>query len=258
MNIVFEKYHGTGNDFVMIDNRDGKYDGITAPQIKFLCDRHFGIGADGLILLQNRQGFDFWMHYFNADGNPSSMCGNGSRCTVAFAKAKGIEKTTYHFVASDGPHEALFDREGKIRVKLADVNQITETGSAKILNTGSPHYVKEVESIDAFEVKKEGEKIRYSETFAAEGINVNFVEKQSATEIKVRTYERGVEDETLSCGTGVTAASLVNAYQEGENNITVHTSGGKLELTFIKNGNHFSGIWLIGPALKVYGGEIRI
>ncbi len=258
MEINFEKYHGTGNDFIMIDNRDGQYNAINEQQINSLCDRHFGIGADGLILLQMKDGFDFWMNYFNADGKPSSMCGNGSRCTVAFAHSKGIVKNIYHFVTADGPHEGEILPNGNIKVKMADVQSIDTLKDAKLLDTGSPHYIKDVTGLNEIEVKTEGKKIRYNEDFSEKGVNVNFVEKKSDGQINVRTYERGVEDETLSCGTGVTACAIVNAYQEGENKIDIKTPGGDLVVTFNKNENSYNNIWLEGPTKNVFEGIITI
>ena len=258
MTIHFDKYHGTGNDFIMIDNRDEVYSMITEEQIKFLCDRHFGIGADGLILLQERNGFDFWMNYFNADGKTSSMCGNGSRCTVAFAFAQGIKRDSYYFVTSDGPHEAMVLADGNIKIKMADVITIEEYGDDKVLDTGSPHFVKSVKNVDHANVKEAGRAIRYNDKYANQGINVNFVEKTAENKIKVRTYERGVEDETLSCGTGVTACSLVSAYQEGENNISIVTPGGSLNVRFNKDENSYQDIWLEGPVAKVFSGTITI
>lgn len=258
MTINFEKYHGTGNDFIMIDNRGGNFDALDEAQISLLCDRHFGIGADGLILLQEKEGFDFWMNYYNADGKPSSMCGNGSRCTVAFALAKGIIKKSYHFVTADGPHDGEVLEDGTIKIKMSDVSSIEKIGEEKITNTGSPHYIKMVNDVDAINVLQEGRALRYNDEFAEEGININFVEKIGDRELKVRTYERGVEDETLSCGTGVTACSLANAYQEGNNNISILTPGGSLNVQFDKAENSFSNIWLMGPVKKVFVGTITI
>lgn len=258
MEIIFEKYHGTGNDFIMIDNRDGQYDALNEQQISRLCDRHFGIGADGLILLQTKDSFDFWMNYFNSDGKPSSMCGNGSRCTVAFAQSKGINKSQYYFITADGPHEGEILSTGNIRVKMANVQSIEVLQDATLLDTGSPHYVKNVTELAKIDMKEEGRKIRYNEVFNEKGVNVNFVEKENQKDINVRTYERGVEDETLSCGTGVTACAIVNAYQEGDNEININTLGGKLSVSFYKNNNSYSNIWLEGPAKKVFDGKIII
>ncbi len=205
MKIAFVKYQGTGNDFVMIDDREK-----TFPQaqkiIAKLCDRRFGIGADGLILLQNAEGFDFKMVYFNADGNPSTMCGNGGRCLVHFATSLGIIQHTAQFLAVDGPHEATIS-DNRVSLKMADVSKITFDGDDAVLDTGSPHYVRFVEDAMEVDVFTEGRKIRHGKAYDEEGINVNFV-SLSRNGIAVTTFERGVENETLSCGTGVTAAAL--------------------------------------------------
>ncbi len=259
MQIPFYKYHGTGNDFVILDNRDAAYDAITPKQIKFICERRFGIGADGLMLLNLKEGYDFEMIYFNADGNPSSMCGNGGRCLVKFAHDVGLRKLTYKFVAIDGEHEAELD--GKIvRLRMKDVETVEEHASYAILNTGSPHYVKFVSDAQGTNVAGDGKSIRNSLEFAKEGINVNFVESTGEDSIFVRTYERGVEDETLSCGTGVTAASLLSAHNErGFNRVEVKTMGGHLSVEFNKvSEHHFTDVWLCGPTTFVFKGEIEL
>ncbi len=254
----FYKYQGTGNDFIIIDNRNKKI-GLTEQQVNFLCDRKFGIGADGLMLLQEKKGYDFEMIYYNADGKLGSMCGNGSRCLTQFAFDSGIKKNHYSFIASDGDHEAAFDTNNWVRVKMIDVNEIDEYNDGLIIDTGSPHYIKFVESIDNVDVYQEGKKVRYSDYFKIKGTNVNFVEKINSTSIKVRTYERGVENETLSCGTGVTASALVNFYEDGFNKINVETLGGKLAVEFEKVGeNLFKNVWLCGPAAFVFKGKINI
>jgi diaminopimelate epimerase len=260
MIIDFYKYQGTGNDFVILDNRNGEYNGLTTKQIHFLCDRRFGIGADGLMLLNLQQGYDFEMKYYNADGNEGSMCGNGGRCLVKFAFDKGIHKDKYFFNATDGAHEASIDDKGIVKLKMKDVFEVDEWRGDSILNTGSPHYIKRVTNLDMLDVFNRGREIRYNDTFKKEGINVNFVEPKTIDEIFVRTYERGVEDETYSCGTGVTAAALVNYHNElGFNNVTVFTKGGKLSVEYEKNGPHlYTNIWLCGPALKVFGGSITL
>lgn len=258
MKISFSKYHGTGNDFVILDNRDGSYSSLNLEQIKFICDRRFGIGSDGLMMLENAEGYDFKMRYFNADGKEGSMCGNGGRCLVQFAKDCGIVKSTYHFIASDGPHEAIILESGLIKLKMQDVEGVEEHQQYKILNTGSPHFIQYVDHLDAFDVYKEGKAIRYSDTFKEEGINVNFVTRLSDG-IRIRTYERGVEDETLSCGTGATASALATAEKEGPQIIKVKVQGGELSIAFNKVGMQcFNDIWLIGPAQFVYSGEISI
>ena len=260
MKLHFYKYQGTGNDFVILDNRAGLYSGLTTPQINFLCNRRFGIGADGLMLLNNIQGYDFEMKYYNADGRESSMCGNGGRCLVKFAYHMGIHRSNYHFIASDGPHEAEIDPDGTVSLKMQDVNSIKEYHGDFLLNTGSPHYVKVVGDVADYDVYHKGHDIRYSNNFAKEGINVNFVEQKNEHEIIVRTYERGVEDETWSCGTGVTAAALVCYHNEvGYNDVTVHTKGGKLVVEYDRIGeDSFSNIFLCGPAQKVYEGHIEL
>ncbi|MDP1844549.1 MAG: diaminopimelate epimerase [Sediminibacterium sp.] len=256
MQIEFSKYHGTGNDFVIIDNRAGNIQ-LTKEQVHFICDSHFGIGADGLMLLGLKEGYDFEMTYFNADGALGSMCGNGGRCLTKFAYDCGIHKDQYHFIASDGPHEANFGRHQWIHLKMKDVNQIQTNHNASILDTGSPHYIKEVQNLAELNVFEEGRSIRYSSQFKEKGINVNFVEV-NAQNIQVRTYERGVEDETFSCGTGVTAAALVFAHNEnGFNRVEVSTKGGQLAVEFEKTGDTtFENIWLCGPAQFVFKGTI--
>jgi diaminopimelate epimerase len=256
MPIHFYKYQGTGNDFVIIDNRNGKYR-LSASQVKHCCDRRFGIGADGLMLLNMHPELDFEMKYYNADGGESSMCGNGGRCLVKFAHEMGIHKSSYRFMAVDGLHEAEIGTNGIVRLKMQDVNSIEESHGDCILDTGSPHYVKMISDVMEYDVFTEGRKIRYNNRFAKEGINVNFVQQKKDDEIIVRTYERGVEDETFSCGTGVTAAAIVNYHNEmGFNDVEVHTKGGKLSVEFDKTGAFsFTNIWLCGPAEKVFEGN---
>lgn len=259
MNIQFYKYQGTGNDFVILDNRNGEYSNLSAAQVKFMCDRRFGIGADGLMLLNLLPEFDFEMKYYNADGGESSMCGNGGRCLVKFAYDKGIIKSSYHFLAVDGPHEAFFGDRGWVHLKMKDVNKIDEDDGNCIIDTGSPHYVKIVNDVKHYNVFDEGKRIRYSKEFKEQGINVNFVEMQK-DHIRVRTYERGVENETLSCGTGVTASALACAHNHlGFNRVEVQTPGGSLAVEFDKLDDHyFKDIWLCGPAAFVFRGEIEL
>jgi diaminopimelate epimerase len=260
MQIKFYKYQGTGNDFVIIDNRDGQYDALTTTQIRHLCDRRFGIGADGLMLLNTHPSLNFHMKYYNADGGESSMCGNGGRCLVRFASDIGIFQTTYRFEAIDGLHEAELRDDKTVALKMNDVEQVQERYGHYILNTGSPHYVLHERDVMHMDVYRKGREIRYSKAFEAEGINVNFVEQSDyPTRIFVRTYERGVEDETLSCGTGVTAAAIVNYHNEnGFNHVDVQTKGGNLSVEYEKHGDRYQNIWLIGPAVKVFEGTIII
>lgn len=255
----FYKYQGTGNDFVILDNRDGLHNELSAEQVSHLCNRRFGIGADGFMLLNTVDGYDFEMKYYNADGRESSMCGNGGRCLVQFANDVGLKKTSYHFIAIDGPHEANFADTGWVRLKMKDVKGITHHHSDNVVDTGSPHYVKTVSNVKDINVFTEGKAIRNSDDFIAEGINVNFVEVQ-VDKLLVRTYERGVEDETLSCGTGVTACALVcGTKNDGFNRVNIQTQGGELAVEFNKTGKeHFEDIWLCGPATFVYKGNIDI
>lgn len=258
MKLTFYKYQGTGNDFIVLDGRT-RVPTLTSEQIAALCDRRKGIGADGLMILLSHPDYDFEMLYFNADGHPGSLCGNGARCLTRFAADLGMEKTDYHFLATDGAHEARIAADGWIHLHMHPVQHIEYRGTDAILHTGSPHYIRLVEGVDQTNVVEEGRTIRYSPTHAAEGINVNFVEK-TAEGLRVRTYERGVEDETLSCGTGVTAAALACAKDTSAVQRTaISTRGGKLAVEFIRTGAHsFDNIWLCGPAQQVFTGTIDI
>jgi diaminopimelate epimerase len=260
MKIRFDKYQGTGNDFVILDNRDGSYNGLTKAQVAFICDRRFGIGADGLMLLNLREGYDFEMVYFNADGGESTMCGNGARCLVQFAKNKGILRTSYRFIAIDGEHEAEIDKDEVVSLKMKDVSSVRHHDGDFILDTGSPHYIHMMENVKDLNVFKKGRDIRYSKDFEKDGINVNFVEQlEDPTSIFVRTYERGVEAETLSCGTGVTAAALVCHHNEnGYNHVHVETKGGHLSVEYDKTDDSYTNIWLSGPAEKVFEGSLEL
>ncbi len=261
MNITFYKYQGTGNDFVILDNRNGDYSHLTTEQVHRLCDRRFGVGADGLMLLNSHPAYDFEMLYYNADGKEGSMCGNGGRCLVKFAWHMGIIVPSYRFIATDGPHDAKIDEQGIVSLKMKDVDAVTIENDHKILNTGSPHYVRFVAGIKSLDVVQEGRAIRYGVSFKKEGINVNFAEQLGEDSIFVRTYERGVEDETLSCGTGVTAAAIsLLPNPEGHNTVKVETPGGNLAVTFdaVNNGQTFRNVWLTGPAERVYKGEITL
>ena len=260
MKIEFYKYQGTGNDFILLDNREKIYSGITTEQIYSMCHRHFGIGADGLMLLNIKEGFDFEMKYFNADGKEGSMCGNGGRCILKFAAMMGKKKTKYNFSATDGVHEGEIDFNGEVRLKMKDVKGVEFSYTHYVLNTGSPHYVKNVSDVKQVDVVSEGREIRNSREFAEEGINVNFVETLDDDTIYVRTYERGVENETLSCGTGVTASALISAHNDrGFNRVEVKTYGGKLSVEFEKiSDKEFINIWLCGPAEYVFKGEVDL
>jgi diaminopimelate epimerase len=257
MEQLFYKYQGTGNDFVMIDDRAQLIDDTNLDLISRLCDRRFGIGADGLILIRNHSDYDFEMVYFNADGS-QSMCGNGARCAVAFASFLGILSDQAHFLAIDGPHDALI-QNGLVHLKMGDTDKIQAQGDDQFLNTGSPHHIRFVDDVSSYSVFDEGKRIRYNESYLPAGTNVNFVEKLSEDQIFVRTYERGVEDETLSCGTGVTAAALAFAGHQPAGHIKINTLGGQLSVKFKSNPDgSFHEIWLIGPAELVYEGKINL
>lgn len=254
----FYKYEGTGNDFIIIDNSKNNIT-LTSKQIANLCHRKFGIGADGLMLLQQKNGYDFEMIYYNADGGESTMCGNGGRCLTQFAKDIGIKRDKYKFWAIDGEHESYFNDNGWVHLKMIDVKSITKHQNSSILNTGSPHYVVNVVDLQKVDVFEQGKEIRYSKEFALEGVNVNFVQQLQQNKIFVRTYERGVEDETLSCGTGVIASALIHCYKQGYNKLEVKTLGGNLAVEFEKiNENNYSNIWLSGNVNFVFKGEIFI
>lgn len=252
----FYKYQGTGNDFIMVDNRSNIFDIKNTILIEKLCHRRFGIGADGFILLENEQGFDFKMVYFNSDGNQSSMCGNGGRCIVKFAHDIGVIGDKTSFLAIDGPHDAYIEK-GLVHLKMIDVNQIENNEDHFYMNTGSPHYVKTVKDIKDFPVYEEGKKIRNNDRFKEKGTNVNFTEKKEDI-LHVRTYERGVEDETYSCGTGVTAAAIAASYTGMSSPIRINTLGGELSISFSKTTEGFNNVFLIGPAQKVFEGNLTI
>lgn len=258
MEIQFSKYQGTGNDFVIIDNREGNI-ALSNAQIAFLCDRKFGVGSDGLIMLGTANDYDFSMAYYNADGTEGTMCGNGGRCLVKYANDHGIVKENYLFIAIDGPHEAKIESNGWIHLKMSHVNAVETGHNFFVTNTGSPHYVQLVKDIKEFDVVTAGKTIRYNERFKADGINVNFIEFQK-DHLFVRTYERGVENETYSCGTGVTAAAITtHLHKAGEHRVAIQTLGGELAISFNNLGDgYFNHIWLQGPATFVYRGTIHL
>ena len=260
MTLPFFKYHGTGNDFIIIDNRMTGNGHLSTEEIRHMCHRRFGIGADGLMLLGEAEGYDFSMKYYNADGLEGSMCGNGGRCMVKFAYDLGIHKSSYHFIAADGPHDADLDLSGIVRMKMKDVENVETIIDNYVLNTGSPHYVKFIDNIREYEVTREGQAIRNSKKYVKDGINVNFVENLDDHTIYVRTFERGVEAETYSCGTGVTASALMAAHNEtGFNQVDVHTLGGRLSVEYDKiDETTFRNIWLSGPAEFVFKGEFEL
>jgi len=254
--LQFYKYQGTGNDFVIIDNRKQVFKNDTK-LVKKLCDRKFGIGADGLICLENSDKVDFKMVYFNADGRESSMCGNGGRCIVSFAKYLHLIGKYCTFEAVDGLHQAKINTENQVELKMTDVHQINNFKKDSVLDTGSPHLVRFIDDVYTLDVAKIGAEIRYSEQFKFDGINVNFAHLDD-NKLNIRTYERGVEDETLSCGTGVTAVAIAASEQNliSSNLVKIKTPGGSLSVKFDKSNSGYKNIWLIGPAEMVFKGEI--
>lgn len=266
MDLNFYKYHGAGNDFVLIDNRYNQYSFLkNSPEIiKNICDRHFGIGADGLMLLNSNEKSAFSMQYFNSDGNEGTMCGNGGRCIAWFANQLKIVGKEFQFDAIDGMHEAIIIKKNKdlaiIKLKMQDVVEVEEYENHFVMDTGSPHYVKFVSNLDELDVFAEGKKIRNSMQYHEEGINVNFVERKEDF-LFVRTYERGVENETLACGTGVTASAIANNLDihQVDNPTFIKTMGGNLKVFFKKKkDSFFTDIWLQGPAVKVFEGIYEI
>lgn len=274
MKIPFYKYQGTGNDFVMIDQRQTTYlSRADKNHIAQLCHRRFGIGADGLILLEQSenikaQNFDFEMIYFNADGGEGSMCGNGGRCAVAFAHFLGIFERECRFLAVDGAHEARVTQTGNwVELRMIDVENIETGNDYFLMNTGSPHYIVFVEDLKDLNIYEAGREIRYSNRFRKEGVNVNFVESDTnitnGNNIEVATYERGVEDETFSCGTGVTAAAISQYLQHPKQPtcVDIVTKGGILQVKFTPpsvSTPKFTNIWLCGAATRVFDGSIEI
>jgi diaminopimelate epimerase len=256
----FYKYHGAGNDFILIDNRDGRFH-PEPEKVARLCDRHFGIGADGLILLNRAAGYDFGMAYYNSDGRESTMCGNGGRCVVAFADFMSAASGEVSFLAVDGPHKGIvLSRSGLeflVKISMGDVDTVTERGDDLIINTGSPHLLRFKCNVEDTDVMAEAAPLRYHRDFFPGGINVNFIEPEG-DRIFVRTYERGVEAETLSCGTGVTAAALAFAHRNGfkAGVVSVRTKGGTLSVSFKRRPDgSFTDIWLQGPATRVFHGK---
>lgn len=263
--IEFVKYHGAGNDFILIDNRQGIIN-LSEQNIQFICDRHFGIGGDGLMLLELSQGVDFVMKYYNSDGSSDMMCGNGGRCIVAFAHSLGLIKgdnTT--FLAPDGKHSAEIKSSSNdeyiIKLSISDVSEIKFFEDGEYLNTGTSHFVKFCNNVDEVDIIPQGRAIRYDKRFDfAFGVNANFVQVVSENNLKIRTYERGVEDETLACGTGITAAAIAyaNKFNITTNHVNIKARGGDLRVHFQRQGDRFSQIYLEGPAKRVFKGEIEI
>ncbi|AMC09749.1 diaminopimelate epimerase [Lutibacter profundi] len=259
MELLFSKYQGAGNDFIIIDNRSNSFPKNNIEIIRKLCDRRFGVGADGLILLENSTKNDFTMVYYNADGNESTMCGNGGRCIVAFAKHLDIIGDKTIFDAIDGKHVATI-KEDMVRLQMIDIDKIDLFENHTFLNTGSPHHISFDSNIDKLDIKKLGKKIRYGAPYFEEGTNVNFVEQISDNSFKIRTYERGVENETLACGTGATAVAIAanKLNKTTLNTVKIEVLGGSLEVSFKKAGDQYKNVFLKGPAQLVFKGNISI
>lgn len=256
--IHFEKYQGTGNDFVIIDNWSGDLDAYALP-VSDICDRRFGVGADGLIVIQQHDEVDFEMIYFNADGS-QSFCGNGSRCAVRFVQSKERISDETSFFSTDGMHRAKV-QDDLIALEMHDVDDWEIGLDHYITDTGSPHYMVYVDQLDGFPVVEQARRVRFNERFSGSGINVNFLESHG-DDLNIRTYERGVEDETLSCGTGVTASAIMHHIKSGaysgDGEVAVHSRGGNLKVRFHFDGKKFTNIELIGPAEKTFTGNIDI
>ncbi len=261
MKIQFYKYQGAGNDFILVDNRKMAFDHQNPTIIAQICNRRFGIGGDGMMFLQDKEGYDFEMIYYNADGQPSSMCGNGGRCIVAFAKFLNVIDSDTEFLAVDGSHYAKISAAGTwVSLQMIDVECVTRDGEAYVLNTGSPHYVALTNDLKHKNVYQDGFAIRNNATYLKEGININFVEPMEQGYF-VRTFERGVEDETYACGTGVTAVALAMAIynkQHGHINTPVKVLGGNLNIRFDYDGQKFTNIFLEGPAMQVFNGTMDL
>jgi diaminopimelate epimerase len=258
MQFDFHKYHGAGNDFIVMDDRAQLFPSQDKALIAKLCDRRFGIGSDGILLIQNSEEADLHIDFLNPDGS-RSFCGNGSRCGLRFAAHVGMIGSDCTFMASDGMHEGRLENE-LVHIAMRDVEGVEQNEFGTELYTGSPHLIRFVDDLDQVDVKMEGAAIRYNELYQKEGINVNFVSQMAPGTLAIRTYERGVEGETLACGTGVTAAALAKASQERieREKFFVKAKGGVLSVRFEKVGNGFKNIWLTGPAVKVYEGSVNL
>lgn len=256
MNISFSKYEGAGNDFILIDNRHQTIQ-LSQEKISKLCHRRFGIGADGLMLLENDSESDFRMKYYNSDGLEGSMCGNGGRCIVSFAHQIGIIKQEYLFNAVDGLHKASLSN-GIVNLKMSDIENIEKHKSEWFLDTGSPHVVKILDDIKTLDIDSKGKELRFDKRFGVAGTNVNFINIIEDS-IYIRTYERGVEEETLACGTGAVASAIVAHHiNNAISSFKVFASGGNLNVSFKFKSNKYSDIWLSGPATKVFNGIIDL
>ena len=259
MELLFAKYHGAGNDFIIIDNRSASFT-PTVDIVKHLCNRRLGVGADGLMLIENHESLDFRMRYFNSDGHESTMCGNGGRCIVHFAKQLGLTNDTPKFMGIDGEHEAHFITDSIIKLKMKDVSTFIAANDYYFIDTGSPHYVSFVEDITQVNVNEEGKNIRTSFNAENGGTNVNFVQLSNET-LLIRTFERGVEEETLACGTGAVASAIAAHHflESEESDVELQALGGKLIVSFDKLAEfNYVNIWLTGPVEQVFKGRISL
>lgn len=260
MNLQFSKYEGAGNDFIIIDDRKLQFP-VSIDLISRLCDRHFGIGADGILLVQHSEGYDFGMNYFNSDGSPATFCGNGGRCIVAFAHMMGITGNTSRFMAADGIHHAqITENNGAVMIvelEMQDPVVYSNDTHSCYLNTGTYHLVKFVDNPDNIDIIEDGRELRFDARYEPHGTNVNFA-KMLKKELYVRTYEKGVENETLSCGTGVTAAAIAASLKYGGDSFYVNTAGGRLFVSFTRTNDVFKHVKLTGPARLVFHGEFEI
>lgn len=259
MKLFFSKYQGAGNDFILLDNRKGEYDALSIEQIKQLCNRRFGIGADGLIKINSHPTFHFEVDYYNADGS-KSFCGNGGRCAVSFCNKLGMDVNTSSFLGFDGEHKATFEND-IIQLQMNPVCDIQLINADFEIYTGSPHYIHFSNDIADLDMYSFGKSIRYNDHYKKEGINVNMVQELAENYLFVRTYERGVENETLACGTGVTACAIAYSHKQhkvGENHIKIKVMGGELAVRFDYDGNCFTNVWLIGPGTFVFDGTTTI
>ena len=263
--IQFTKMSGAGNDFVVIDNFNGKLK-LSAEQIVKICRRKFGIDADGIILLEKIKGADFYMRFYNNDGSEASMCGNGARCIARFAYVKGYAKDKINFMAKDGPHYAEIKKNGGVKLQMINPHTLQLNIKVKVdggefkggfVNTGVPHFVTEVKELDKFDAVKFGNRIRFHKQFAPNGTNAMFIEKAGVNKYKIRSYERGVEDETLACGTGATAAGVImNAYGKAVSPVTFEAPGGTLKISFKYRDGKYTDVFLEGSADIVAEGII--
>jgi diaminopimelate epimerase len=258
MNLQFSKYEGTGNDFILIDDRKLQFP-ISEKLISKLCNRHFGIGADGILLVQHSEGYDFGMNYFNSDGSHATFCGNGGRCITAFANHLGIISNTCRFMAADGIHHATITENNgqvmKVELSMQDPVIYSQANNFCYLNSGTFHVVKFVDNPDNIDIIEDGREIRYDARFEPDGTNVNFA-RLLKKELYVRTYEKGVEDETLSCGTGVTASAIAASLKYGGDSFYVNTAGGRLFVSYTRTGEVIKNVKLTGPAKLVFEGRI--